>query len=346
MKIIHIAPENYAGIPYRLMRAERNLGHDSRLITLMRHPRGLPEDICLELPLITSPLTKSLKKLFSGGARDIINRRAKTIPVWKTGNTAEKLFIKFRDRVWLPKVKKIWEEVGGAKADLIILDGGHGLLKYDSIISSVKAEKYAFYYGSDLRFRGLMPGIDEICEKKFTFEYDLSLLDSKMNFLFFPFDFTETDNVKRQNENDSKKIVVGHAPTNRVAKGTDKILAALDKLKNEFSLEVELIENLPYKEALKKKSRCDLFIDQIGELGYGVNSVESLAMGIPTAVELLDDFDKFLSPHPFYNIRSSSLLEDLIKVFKDRNNWQKKSEMGQRWVREKHDVNKIIGYYL
>ena len=107
-----------------------------------------------------------------------------------------------------------------------------------------------------------------------------------------------------------------------------------------------IIENMPYRLALAEKSKCDFFIDQIGELGYGLNSVESLGMGIPTAVELLPDFEAFLGEHPFYNIRGNHLIEDLHAAFADRRKWPEKSLAGKRWVREKHSIEAVVNTYL
>jgi hypothetical protein len=290
---------------------------------------------------------KTIKKLLRGKkSGKIINKRAKGVEAWHPGGKLEYYLIKARDKIWQKKAKAAWEEIEGDKADLIIYDGGHGLLKFDHITTETKAKKAAFYYGSDLRFRGLMPEIDNLCEKKYTFEYDLSVLYPQLKFLFFPYDFSELKNFEKKAQNDSKRFIVGHAPTNRAAKGTEEILYSLRALQKEFDFEILLIENLPYKEALRRKTDSDFFIDQVGELGYGLNSVESLAMGIPTAVELLADFETLLRPHPFYNIRSGNLKKDLAEIFFNRQMWQEKAEFGKKWVKDKHDADQIAKIYL
>ncbi len=46
--ILHIAPENFAGVPYDFMRMHKDYGDHSRLITLHKNPLGFAEDICLD----------------------------------------------------------------------------------------------------------------------------------------------------------------------------------------------------------------------------------------------------------------------------------------------------------
>ena len=51
MRILHIAPFNTAGVPMAFVRAERKMGHDSRLITLGPSRQERNEDICLRLEI-------------------------------------------------------------------------------------------------------------------------------------------------------------------------------------------------------------------------------------------------------------------------------------------------------
>src|SRR5438045_4626822 len=50
-KILHIAPENTAGVPYNVMKMQNESGFTSRLITFYKIPFNFPEDICLDLKL-------------------------------------------------------------------------------------------------------------------------------------------------------------------------------------------------------------------------------------------------------------------------------------------------------
>ena len=59
--VLHIAPENFAGVPYDFMRMHKAHGDHSRLITLHKNPLGFTEDICLNLPISRSSLAKSYR---------------------------------------------------------------------------------------------------------------------------------------------------------------------------------------------------------------------------------------------------------------------------------------------
>jgi hypothetical protein len=159
-------------------------------------------------------------------------------------------------------------------------------------------------------------------------------LDDTLPFLFAPFQLPRgVENLHQTND----KVRIGHAPTKRKVKGTHIILGVLSLLKEKYPIEIVLIENLPYKEALNLKTSCDIFIDSIGEIGYGINSLESLAMGIPTAVEILPDFEELLGKHPLINISASNMDETLIPYIEKE---QLRSELGIRskeWVRQIHN---------
>ena len=64
-RILHLAPFNTSGVPITLVRAEREVGFESRLITLGRDSRNYEEDICLDLPFLDFIGTRLAKKLFS-----------------------------------------------------------------------------------------------------------------------------------------------------------------------------------------------------------------------------------------------------------------------------------------
>ena len=103
---------------------------------------------------------------------------------------------------------------------------------------------------------------------------------------------------------------MGHAPTNRFYKGSNHIIRICEKLKMEGKIEFDLIENVTNEDALKRKKKLDIFIDQIGDKGgwgYGMNSIESLSMGICTLTEMNQSYEDFISDHPFVNINEKSL---------------------------------------
>jgi len=344
MRILHIAPENFAGIPIRLVKAERNLGHDSRLITMMRSPQGYEEDICLELPLLRNSFLPTLRSIFSSTTVvDSAKRNTGQRQFWIPSTPFHRMFHQFRDFLWESKVISTIEQLGGLDSfDVIIADGGHDLFKVNQYISTSQTPLFCIYYGSDLRTRGLFEHINAKSRANFTFEYDHTLIDPKVQFLYFPFE-TPTS---VQSYVEKKEFIITHSPTNRKAKGTDRILEVLEQLKEEFSFTIDLIEGVSYEESIHRKAQSSLFIDQIGELGYGVSSLEALSLGVPTAVELLTDFEQRLQPHPFYVLHSNTLFHDIRRTITSIKNKEYNAQSGVQWVQEVHSTSKVVEKYL
>ncbi len=345
MKILHIAPFNVANVPMTFVHAERELGHESRLITFAENPRGYPEDICLHLPFLNFKGLTHFKRIISSKSRiEVSNVKPKLTslpPIWQP-NKVEKLFIKFRETLWKPIIKKAYQKYQLDQFDVIQLDGGIGFFRDGSDIIQLKQQGKKIiccYTGSDLRVRGVIPQIDEISDLNFTVEYDHLKLHPNIHHIFFPFDIQK---FKPLPYRDDEILRIGHAPTNRAAKGSDVIISIVNELEQNYAVKLILIENLPYQEALKRKAECHIFIDQIGDLGYGINSLESLAMGIPTCSCLAPGFEEQYPGHPFIAINGQNLKSRLISLIQEKELRIKKAREGRDWVKEYHDPIKVV----
>jgi hypothetical protein len=93
-----------------------------------------------------------------------------------------------------------------------------------------------------------------------------------------------------------KKLKIVHAPTNQAAKGSSFILAALNKLQLKYpdSLEIELIQNLPFDQAVELYKQADIVIDQIVIGWYGAFAVETMLMGKPVIARIAMEDLKFV----------------------------------------------------
>jgi len=342
MKILHIAPFNIAGVPLTLVRAEEKTGHDSRLITFGKEKQNRENDICLHLPFLNAGIIK--KMLYP--KNEVQNGKLKFYdsipPYWKPpGNLAGKLF-KLRDSLWERKLKKFFTKFDIDDFDVLQLDSGLGFLRNAKIIKELKNKNKKIiccYYGSDLRIRGAIREIDQISDLNVTFEYDHLNLHPNIHLLPFPFDATLFKTEERQI---NKKIIVGHAPTNRAAKGTDFILSAIEKLQKQYPVELLLIENLPYKKAIALKNKCTIFIDQISELGYGINSLEAFALGIPVLSSLSEKFKEISPDHPFIEIDKSNLVEKFAELFENPETLPSLGLKGRKWVEDFHDPVNVV----
>jgi len=131
------------------------------------------------------------------------------------------------------------------------------------------------------------------------------------------------------------------------------MLKVVDEVKKEISLECLLLENGDRNELLSIEQTCDLAIDQVGgemgDSGYGKNSLENLAMGMPTFTEFADDDVNFLSEHPLVKSNRNKLKEKIITLLKDEARIESLAVQGRRWAEETHSfeaVNeKLLSYY-
>jgi hypothetical protein len=81
---------------------------------------------------------------------------------------------------------------------------------------------------------------------------------------------------------------VAHAPTRKELKNTADLLAVVAELRAAgLDLELELIDDAPHAECLRRKARCHMVFDHMQGY-YGMSSLESLAQGVPVVAGLDD----------------------------------------------------------
>ena len=344
-RILHIAPTNISGVPGQLVQTEKQLGFDSRLVTLFRDKRNYFEDICLNLPFIDFFGTKWIKKFVSSPEKCRVTNTIKVpekIPVeWRPHNIFEHYLVNFRDFIWNDKIENAIQKYHLKEYDVLQLDGGLGFYRNSGFVIEQKKDGKKIiccYTGSDLRTRGVIPSIDKISDLNVSVEFDHLKLHPNIHHVFFPFDCGP---IKKQEQTDHSRIRIGHAPTNRQAKGSDVILQVLNELYS-YNIEIVLIENLPYEKALELKRTCDIFIDQIGDLGYGINSLESLAMGIPTCSCLAPGFKAHYPDHPFVVINAENLKEQVTELILNKDLRRELSAKGREWVEHNHSAVRTV----
>lgn len=97
---------------------------------------------------------------------------------------------------------------------------------------------------------------------------------------FLPYAIGPTEHEPRLPSLDGPLKIV-HAPTNRQAKGSDQIIAAVQRVQSRFPgrVEFQLVEGLPHAEALGLYREADLVIDQLLIGWYGGLAVECMWLG-------------------------------------------------------------------
>jgi hypothetical protein len=138
--------------------------------------------------------------------------------------------------------------------------------------------------------------------------------------------------------------LICHAPTNRAQKGTDAVINALDGLPG---IRLEIVERLPWRECLTRKARAWLYIDQVGPyaVGYGVNSLEAWAYGMPVicgAAEHIEQRIAALVGEVPYMRATPETLRDAVERFRDDEvSYRYWAEAGRR-VLAKHHAQAVV----
>jgi hypothetical protein len=342
MKILHIAPQNFAGMPMDFVQMHRQNGIESRLITLYKNTLNFDEDICLNLPLHTGKIAKSWR-----------DNKVEAVKYYKPKNFIESIYFKFRDFKNRSKINNVIEKYNLYDYDIYHFDGGMDLFRNIIFAKELKKRNKKIvccYFGSDMRTRGIFKELEEIGDLNLTVEFDHLKLKQNINYLYFPFDTKKIE--FRIPETDKIKIV--HSPTNRLFKGTDKIIKIIEELKKERDFEFILLENKKREEVIEIKKHCNLAIDQIGgELGgtgYGKNSIENLSMGLPTITEFSEDYLNFIEENPFIHCGIDTLKNSILKIIDRPKILKEYSIKGREWVEKYHSFssvnNKLLELYV
>lgn len=351
MKILYISPENTVGTFELYQRIHEARGNSVRYVSFFHSPKGFREDICLNLPFnFTRPFLKTLRhrvyQLYRGKA-GYHKEKTGYPPVWEPEGRLDAAFIAWKEVRWHPLIQAAINRYQLLDADIVHFESGMDFYR-DARFAAAARERGAaivcHYHGEDLRTRGVIRELDRISDLNLTNELDLMCKHPNIHYLFLPFDVDGfRTNYGRESEG-RRPLLVTHAPTNRFYKGSDMIIPVCRRLEKAGKIRFRLIENLPHREALLLKSRSDIFIDQIGDRGgwgYGMNSLESLALGICTLTEMNAAYEAFIPDHPFVNVNAGNLYETLSRVIDDDSLLAEKKEAGPAWIKKYHDLRSV-----
>lgn len=337
MKILHLSPQNYTGILTLYVKGHRALGHQSRLATFYRAKNLYPEDICLNLPFV-GPMEWlwKIKRLIKCGSLKV-PFTGTTERIFWSPSRVERVLMGFRDLVWTPSVRRAEKEYGFSQYDIQVLEGGMSFFRDGRDVKKFTERGghiVSNYHGLDLRMRGAIKPVWDATELHTTCEFDLYQRYPEVEYLFLPFDSSQ---VPRANPT-GETIRICHAPRIRAVKGTEEILAAVENLSRKLPVEMVLIENMSHSEAIKMKASCHIAVDQMstGDMGYGVNSLETLAMGICTVTNLSEIYVDFIPDHPFALASPDNLEKVLRELVLDSDLRSRYAAAGPPWIEKTH----------
>ena len=344
MKILYISAEHVSGTLSLFQAEHRRRGDECRFVTFWHSRWDFPDDICLDLPLMPVKswvlFLRHAARLLRG--KDRTASPSRTNPYWTPGRLERALFA-WRDHILWPRMSRAIREHNLDQFDIVHLDGGLDFTRDARFAKEMSARGkhiVCFYHGSDLRNRGIVREVDELASLRLTCEWDLLELDPRLRYLYLPF---ETDRFPARDYHFHSPIRVCHATRNPY-KGTAFVERALSELAKKYPVELVLLRNLPYAEALRRKQDCDIFVDQLtnaGGWGYGMSSVEAFSMGMPVVTNIPEQMSARLGQNPFVQATPESIQDVLEDLLTDEDRCKSLAAAGHEWVRATHDVRSV-----
>jgi len=151
----------------------------------------------------------------------------------------------------------------------------------------------------------------------------------------------------------SDKIVFFHGLNREGFKGTHYIRKALEKLKENFPNDVEVVidGNMPLEQYLKLLKKVDVVLDQCKVYSFGsMNTLYSLSMGklvmSGAQVECLKDLNLIESPVVCLEPDEGQIYSQLVKILEEKNSLDQKRYDGYNYLIDNHSTEYIAQRYI
>jgi glycosyltransferase involved in cell wall biosynthesis len=191
------------------------------------------------------------------------------------------------------------------------------------------------YHGPDLRSRGVVRVVDRLSSLNLTNEFDLLSLHPDLHYIPIPYDCADLPSSTPPAE----RLRIIHTPSVPAAKGTHLIEPVLRRVAAERRVDYTILSGVSHQRIIAEKARSHIAVEQVGNFGgtgYGVNSLETLAMNLPTITEFTPQYAAFLTNHPFVLVDKDTLYDALIRLV-DNDGYRREVGMrGRRWVESQH----------
>jgi glycosyltransferase involved in cell wall biosynthesis len=157
-------------------------------------------------------------------------------------------------------------------------------------------------------------------------------------------DFTVQDST-------NPRPLVVHAPTRRVAKGTEYILKAVEELKGDLDFDFKLLEDMPRHEAMQQVQQCDIFIDQLMLGSHGLSSCEAMGFGKPVLCYIMPAVYANGLPEecPIINVTIETIKDELRKLIQNKTLREQIGKKSRGYALKYHDAdiiaNRLVDIY-
>ncbi|MDQ6418342.1 glycosyltransferase [Paenibacillus sp. LHD-117] len=137
--------------------------------------------------------------------------------------------------------------------------------------------------------------------------------------------------------------LVVHAPSHREVKGSEFVVAAVDRLKNEgYAFDFRLLEGLPHDEAKKLYAQSDIIIDQLRIGTYANLSMEAMAMGKPVICYIREDLrHTFPGELPIVSANPDTIYRELKSLLERPGDWKDIGMKGRNYAEQFHSYDYV-----
>lgn len=163
---------------------------------------------------------------------------------------------------------------------------------------------------------------------------------------FLPYASVDVASIEPRPLPDRETIVVAHAPTNPLAKGTPHVVAAVEELRAEgVGIELDLITGVTNTEAMERIATADLLVDQLNIGWYGGVAVEGMALGRPVVCFIDEADNPYGSALPVVRANPATIKAVLAELVADRDRRASAAADGRSFALREHDPPTIVRRY-
>jgi hypothetical protein len=326
MKVLHL-PSNVAGNAYGLVQGERALGLDSNLLSFGKSVYQFPGDISIQNKAnVFSKLYNRFKAFTQIRSNyDVFHFNFGSSLFHSLGYGVNLLDLPFYSR---EAVKVVTYQGCDLRQKYPTIERVRTQLSGDAACFSEGCSNGICNSGKlDYRRQHALEKMMTYCQHAFSLNPDLLHFLPRENSSFLPYTIPNFDLIVEKFESYFKNdcINIVHAPTQRVIKGSDFIMSAIERLREKYPKKInfQLVEDIPYQKALELYRNADLFIDQVLVGWYGGVAVEVMKMGIPV-MAYINEHDSELIPQdfvealPIIRVSKDNIYHKLCDVVKNR----------------------------
>lgn len=330
LRILH-APTDVGGNAFGLSRAERELGHHSDVAVFAAGPYGYGADLRFDVE------GKPLLRRFATRA-GFLRHALRDYDVFHFNFGQPLLALRAQGRVFteLPLLKR------AGKTVLVTFQGCDVRPQPYCHCSRAECARETPLRGPNAR--AMMAHADH------TFHLNPDLRRWLPGSDFLPYANIDPRVVAPAPPPAGEELVVLHAPTDREVKGTEHVIAAVERLRARgVKITLDLVEGVTRDEVGRRLDRAGVVVDQLHIGWYGGLAVEAMAHGRPVLAAIREDEpadNPFGDELPIVRTGPERLEHDLASLASERERLQALGRASREFVLRRHDPTVVARQVL